>query len=228
MKQLCKGVSWTACWCVGLAVVLSADTLVMRDGQRVRGELVAVRDDTIEFEGVRGFFGRERLRVDRRDVLRIEFDDSRDGRDNRSDRDGRDGGYRDGGDSNGPPRQGERPAGMRERDVRVDARTSWVDTGVTVRAGQMVYFVANGRVHWGPGRDDGPSGENDSPRNDARPIPGRPAAGLIGRIGSSNDYFFIGGERGAMRMREGGRLYLGVNDDYLQDNNGAFQVTVYY
>lgn len=65
-----------------------------------------------------------------------------------------------------------------------------------------------------------------SPYNAGRPIPNRPAAGLIGRIGS--DVFFIGNDTGPMRMRSSGRLSLGVNDDYLQDNRGAFRVTVYY
>lgn len=225
MKQFCKVLAYGTCAWVACAVALSADTLVLRDGRRIRGALVQVRDETVEFDGVRGFFGRERIRVDQRDVLRIEFDDDR-GRNDRDDRDDRD--EHDRRDSNGGARQNERPAGMREREVRVDARTAWIDTGVTVRAGQLVYFVANGRVHWGPGRDDGPGGEDHSPRNEARPLPGRPAAGLIGRIGSSDDYFFIGTEQGAMRMREGGRLFLGVNDDYLQDNNGAFRVTVFY
>jgi hypothetical protein len=30
------------------------------------------------------------------------------------------------------------------------------------------------------------------------------------------------------RVRGGGRLYLAINDDYLQDNSGSFRVTVYY
>ena len=34
-------------------VALQADTLVLRDGRRVQGELVAVRDGVIEFEGQR-------------------------------------------------------------------------------------------------------------------------------------------------------------------------------
>ena len=55
-----------------------------------------------------------------------------------------------------------------------------------------------------------------------------PAAALIGRIGESSDYFFIGDEKGAIRVQSAGRLHLGVNDDYLQDNSGAFRVTVYY
>jgi general secretion pathway protein D len=59
-------------------------------------------------------------------------------------------------------------------------------------------------------------------------IPGRPSAGLIGRVGESDEYFFVGDEKGAIRVRSSGRLYLGVNDDYLKDNSGSFRVTVYY
>lgn len=56
--------------------MLSADTLVLRDGRRVQGELIAVRDGVIEFEGQRGLFGgRDRIRVDRDEVVRIELDD---------------------------------------------------------------------------------------------------------------------------------------------------------
>ena len=54
-------------------------------------------------------------------------------------------------------------------------------------------------------------------------------ASLIGRIGAdSGDYFFIGNEKGALRMRGAGRLFLGINDDYLEDNRGNFRVTGYY
>ena len=59
-------------------------------------------------------------------------------------------------------------------------------------------------------------------------MPSRPAAALIGRIGESDDYFFIGEDAGAIRPRGSGRLFLGINDDFLQDNSGAFLVTVYY
>ena len=38
----------------------------------------------------------------------------------------------------------------------------------------------------------------------------------------------IGDDRGAIRMRSSGRLYLGINDDNLQDNTGYFTVIVYY
>ncbi len=199
-------------------VAVSADTLVLRDGRRVQGDLIAVRDGVIEFEGQRGVFGRERLRFDREDVTRIELDtfsggDRYSGNNSSSDRDN----------------QGStRPSGLRERDVTVDAAQPWSDTGVTVRPGQTVYFEATGRVRWGPGRQDGPAGERNSPRNPGRPIASRPAGSLIGRVGETDEYFFIGEETGPIRVRGGGLLYLGINDDFLQDNSGAFRVTIYY
>ena len=56
----------------------------------------------------------------------------------------------------------------------------------------------------------------------------RNAAALIGKIGTGNDFFFIGDETGPVRMRSAGRLYLGINDDVLTDNSGNFRVVVYY
>src|SRR4029450_4866199 len=100
--------------------------------------------------------------------------------------------------------------------------------GTAAPPGHTLSFTAAARVRWGPSRQDGPSGEHNSPRNDNRPIPGRPAAALIGRIGETNDYFFIGDDESAIRVRSGGRLYLGVNDDYLKDNTGSFRVNVHY
>jgi len=81
-------------------------------------------------------------------------------------------------------------------------------------------------VRWGRDRRDGPEGEKNSPFNQARPLPNRPGAALIGRIGS--DVFFIGNDRGPIRVRGTGRLYLGINDEYLADNSGSFRVTVFY
>jgi hypothetical protein len=206
---------WAGLLFLVLSVSLSADTLVMRTGERVQGQLVSVRDGVVEFDAQRGLFGRDRVRVDLAEVTRIEFD-----RYNRPENDDRDRPGNNGSSS--------RPGGMRERSVVVNASEPWRDTGVVVRAGQTVYFEASGKVRWGPGRQDGPDGERNSPRNEARPMPNRPAAALIGRIGESNDYFFVGDDTGAVRVRGNGRLYLGINDDYLRDNSGSFRVTVYY
>ncbi len=196
---------------LGVVLVLAsaaaiADTLHLRSGRRVEGELVGVRGDTIEFRDG-GSRGRVR-QYDRREVRAIELDD-------RTRNEGRAGGVR--------------PGGLREREVVVSGDVAWNDTGIDVRAGQTVYFSATGTVWWGPNRKDGPEGEENSPRNPGRPIPSRPAAALIGRVGEgSTDYVFIGDDRGPVRLRATGRLFLGINDDYLQDNRGNFRVAISY
>jgi hypothetical protein len=109
--------------------------------------------------------------------------------------------------------------------VRADRQ--WTDTGITVRAGDTLRFDASGVINWGPGRQDSPEGELNSPYNANRPIPNRAGGALIGRIGTGmSDVFFIGSDRGTFRARTSGRLYLGVNDDYIQDNSGSFRVIV--
>jgi len=211
----------TAALVLSLPLTLAADTLYLRNGTRVQGDLVAVRGNTIEFEERRGGFGGTRtIRIDRSEVDRIEFERSGSG----NNWGGNSGGYNPGGTYN--PDGGGRPSGMRERQVGVSATTDWNDTGIEVRAGQTIAFEASGEVRWGKDRRDGPAGEKNSPFNQARPLPNRAGGALIGRIGG--DVFFIGDERGPIRVRNSGRLQLGVNDEYLVDNSGSFRVTVYY
>jgi len=121
----------------------------------------------------------------------------------------------------------ERPSTGRTRLVTVAARQAWTDTGLEVVEGDILQFTSEGTIQWGAGRQDGPAGEVNSPIDNRRPIPARPGGALIGRIGASaSDVFFIGSDRGSFRVRNGGRLYLGVNDDYLGDNSGSFQVRI--
>jgi PA-IL-like protein len=202
----------TAALVTCLPLTLFADTLYLRNGTRVQGDLVSVRGDTIEFQERSGF-GSRTIRVDRREVARIEFDGN--------------GGGGSGWGSGGTGWEGGgRPGGMRERQVNVSSTVDWTDTGVQVRAGQAIYVEASGQVRWGRDRRDGPAGEKNSPFNQARPLPNRPGAALIGRIGG--DVFFIGEGQGPIRVRNSGRLELGINDEYLEDNSGSFRVTVFY
>jgi len=199
-----------------LPLSLLADTLYLRNGQRIQGELIEIRGSLVEFQERRGFGSPRVLRLDRAEVDRIDFDrfgNSFDGG----------GGF---GNSGGSGGGGRRPAGMRERALVVESTVDWNDTGIDVRAGQTIFVEASGQVRWGRDRRDGPGGERNSPFNAGRPMPNRPAAALIGRIG--RDVFFIGDDRGPIQIRGGGRLELGVNDDYLPDNSGSFRVTVFY
>jgi hypothetical protein len=189
---------------------VSADTLVFRDGRRVDGDLVAVAGDTVEFRERRG---RGRLlRVDRDEVRALELDS----------------GTADGDEADVRP---PRPRGLREKDVVVSGDVPFVDSGIEVRSGQQIYFESAGNVWWKPDERTGPAGENgsDRERDSRRPMPRRPTGALIGKVGQeSPDLFFIGGDPGPIRVRSTGRLFLGVNDDYVQDNHGNFRVVVYY
>lgn len=200
---------WIALMALVLALPagLQADVLYLRDGSRINGEVIAMRNGTIEFEERRGFGGGRTLRIDRDQVDRIEFENRR---------------Y----DNNNNYSSGGRPSGMRERQTIVSADVQWNDAGIDVRAGQTIFFNAQGQVRWGRDRRDGPAGERNSPNNPNRPMGNRNAAALIGRIG--NDLFFIGDDTGPIRVRNSGRLYLGINDDVLTDNSGNFRVVVYY
>jgi hypothetical protein len=190
---------------LSLSVSLVADTLVLRNGTRIEGQLLSVRHGVIEFEERRGTGRGRRVEINRADIVRIEFDTARD------------------------PGSSRRPFGLRERTALVNANAPWTDTSVDVRVGQTIYFEANGEIRWGRDRRDGPGGEKNSPRNPNRPMPNRPAAALIGKIGSdSADYFFVGEEQGPIRVRATGRLYLGINDDYFNDNSGTFRVIIYH
>jgi hypothetical protein len=187
-----------------------ADTLVLTNGRRVQGELIGVFGRDIEFEERSGFNGRRIVRIPRREIARIEFQDQE--FDDRVPP---------------PPVIGGPPRGMRERQVNVAARDQWTDSGIEVRAGQQIFFQASGEVRWGRDRRDGAAGERNSPFNPGRPLPDRPGAALIGRIGDQ-DVFFIGADTMPFRVRSNGRLYLGINDDVLTDNTGALRVTVSY
>ncbi len=192
----------------------NADTLVLRDGRRVQGQLITFRDGIVEFQDT---FGSGRtVRLNRDQVMGIEFD--------RNDRNPN-------GSLQPPERQASqdgRPRGLREKQLMAAANVQWTDTGIDVSAGQNIYFEASGEIRWGPNRRASPGGEENSPNNPSRPMPNRPGASLIGRVGPSQDYFYVGDDRGAIRMRSSGRLFVGINDDNLQDNTGYFRVIVYY
>ena len=196
-----------------VATAVNADTLVLRDGRRIDGQLISYQNGVIAFQqaGPGGVYGEVR----KDDVLRIEFG----GQANGADRGERQGSPQA---SQGPPR------GMRQKQVMVVANQAWTDTGIDLTSGQSVYFESIGEITWGPGRHAGANGETNSPNNNARPIPNRAGGSLIGRIGAPSDPFFIGGDRRAIPVRSSGRLFLGINDDNLQDNSGYFRVTVYY
>src|SRR5262245_17332431 len=101
------------------ATAVSADTLILRDGRRIEGQLISYQNGVIAFQqaGPGGVYGEVR----KDDVLRIEFD----GQANGSDRGERQGSPRA---SQGPPR------GTRQKQVMVVANQAWTDTGIDLNS----------------------------------------------------------------------------------------------
>jgi len=204
-------------WLAPLAVLLAApvakaDTLVMDNGRRIQGDLISINRNLVIFDQDNAGYGARRLRVDRNSVRRIAFDNDSNGN------------YVGVGDDDNytPGPSGQAGVG---RDVTVRADMPWTDTGVILRAGEQFRLDANGYVNWGPGRSDGPAGEMGSPYNANRPMPTRAGGALIGRVGNGEP-FYVGPGQTSFRATSSGRLFLGVNDDYLRDNTGSFTVFV--
>lgn len=110
--------------------------------------------------------------------------------------------------------------------VIVDSSVRWTDTGINVRAGDTLTFDAEGRIRISdnPGDFAAAGGSATGRRAVDSPIPSAPAGGLLARIGNSSPVYV--GERRALRAPVSGRLYLGVNDDHLADNQGEYRVIV--
>lgn len=122
----------------------------------------------------------------------------------------------------GPDTWGNKRAGQ----VSVPGNQAWTDTGLNVRNGDQITFVATGQIRLSANRTHiaGPGGAG-AIRSANFPVPAVPAGALIGRIGESTP-FLIGLSRGAIAMPGNGRLYLGINDDDVRDNGGSFEVRI--
>ena len=112
----------------------------------------------------------------------------------------------------------------RARTIAVGGDRQWVDTGIFVNAGDTVTINATGRIR--VARDGGvmSAAGTQSGRTDGATLPNAPVGGLVARFGDTAAIFI--GESRTFRTARGGRLYLGVNDNFFDDNTGQFNVTV--
>ena len=110
--------------------------------------------------------------------------------------------------------------------VRVNSQTRWTDTGITVRQGDIIRFQSSGQITMSDNSSDvaGTAGALSRRMAPDAPISGVFAGALIGKIGAYSPFAI--GDQGQITAPVSGRLYLSVNDDYLQDNRGEFTVTL--
>ena len=111
----------------------------------------------------------------------------------------------------------------------------WVDTGITVVAGDTVRLDAKGEVDVGGSYGaHGPEGTTDFSEQPAGyyPLETKMRYGLAGRItlGSGRKFqvtqTWVYGEAKEVKVKRSGILWLTVNDDAPEGNVGAFDVTI--
>ena len=117
-----------------------------------------------------------------------------------------------------------RGLGTSGRAIVIGGDRQWVDTGINVQAGDTVSINADGQIR--VARDGGPMSAAGvrAGRTEGATMPTANVGGLVARFGDSAPLFI--GESRTFRTAVGGRLYLGVNDNFFDDNTGEFRVMV--
>ena len=113
-------------------------------------------------------------------------------------------------------------------NVRVTADNTsngWTNSGWVVKKGQRVRITGDGQVSLGKGQTTPPSGLPTL--EDSQKLLKNVATGaLIAVIGDdNNDFIYVGAEREFTATRDGA-LFLGINEGYLEDNSGTFNVKI--
>ncbi|HZG52204.1 MAG TPA: LecA/PA-IL family lectin [Pyrinomonadaceae bacterium] len=237
---------------LSLSAAALADTIRLRDGTVVRGQIIAYKDQQFTVligSGARG--RRSRMMIYSEDIESIEFDAT----DAATAGAGNDAANDDRAADNSPPatrnsppvnsrpQPDTTPAGRADNTagaatnsapvffpirlrVRADnASNGWNDSGLMVRAGQRLRITATGRVSLGGGQMSTPTGLPRLADRD-KLMRNEPTGALIAVIGDDNDDFiFLGANREFTAQRDG-RLFLGVNEGNLGDNSGTYDVTI--
>ena len=232
---------------LALVSPLLGDTIKLKDGSVIRGQVVGFKDQQFTIligGGARGRRGQTTVYVE--DVESIEFDSNPGSGVSQTD---------DSAQNNTPsnvsqpirPSQNTQPDSAMSKPrpndsqpatsapptfftikvgVRADsANNGWTNSGLVVRKGQRLKISASGRVSLGKGRFSTPAGL--ATINDAEKLMRTEATGaLIAVIGDDNDDFILIGPRRDFVAQRDGVLFLGVNEGDLADNTGNYDIVI--
>ena len=229
---------------VSLSTPLLADTIRLKDGSVIRGQVIGFKDQqfTILIGGsARGRRGQTTVYVE--DVESIEFDSNS----------GNSGAATDDGSArnnvpmsrpsstpNNPPENNVPDPRSNDTGpvvptptfftikvgVRADnANNGWTNSGLVVRKGQRLRISASGRVSLGRGRFSLPGGVATIQDND-KLMRNEATGALIAVIGDDNDDFILIGPRRDFVAQRDGVLFLGVNEGDLTDNTGSYDIVI--
>jgi hypothetical protein len=118
-----------------------------------------------------------------------------------------------------------KPIQIKVKVLADNTANGWTNAGWVVRKGQRIRINGAGRISLGNGRFTGPGGISTLP-DPEKLIADKPTGGLIAVIGTdNNDFIFVGDSLEFVASRDGA-LFLGVNEQVLADNSGAFEIVV--
>ena len=233
---------------VGVALPVLADTIRLKDGSVIRGQIVSFKNEQFTILVGAGARGRKsRITVYMEDVDSIEFDNAgnasgpADDNSNNSNQPvyqpptntqtNNQPVYQPPTNTNPNTNPNTQPTSnptFFQINVKVRADNSsngWTNSGLVVRRGQRLRISASGRVSLGNNRYSTPDGVPNITDRD-KLMRNSPTGGLIAVIGDDNDDFiFVGRGRDFVAQRDG-VLFLGVNEGNLGDNSGTYDVVI--
>lgn len=227
---------------VSVVTPLLADTIRLKDGSVIRGQVIGFKDQQFTIligSNQRGRRGQTTVNVE--DVESIEFDSSPGA-----------GSITDSSTARNDPPPMTRPSAPNNQPSGPDRRTNdttpasssnptfftikvtvradaanngWTNSGLVVRQGQRLRISASGRVSLGRGRFSLPGGLNTIQDND-KLMRNEATGALIAVIGDDNDDFILIGPRREFVAQRDGVLFLGVNEGDLADNTGSYDIVI--
>ncbi len=218
-----------------------ADTVRLKDGSVIRGEVVGFRDQQFVIligGGARGRRGQTTVYAE--DVESIEFDSNTGATDATANStfptssqpsrpsQQQDDAISNARDSEPQPTSTGVPLTFFTIKVAVRAdnvNNGWTNSGLVVRKGQRLKISASGRISIGRGRFSTPGGLTTVNDND-KLMRTEATGALIAVIGDDNDDFIVIGPRRDFVAQRDGVLFLGVNEGDLTDNTGTYDVVI--
>ena len=223
-----------------------ADTIRLKDGSIIRGQVIGFRDQQFTVligSGSKGRRGRTTVYVE--DIESIEFDSATTAAAGALANDDSSATNRE------PVSQPSRPSQQPDNTTTIPRNTSsqlpsssaptfftvkvavradntnngWSNSGLVVRKGQRLRISSSGRVSLGRGRFATPIGISTIPDND-KLMRNEATGALIAVIGDDNDDFILIGTRRDFVAQRDGVLFLGVNEGDLSDNTGSYDVAI--
>ena len=224
---------------VALVVPSFADTIRLKDGSVIRGDVIGFKDQQFTVligAGAKGRRSRTTIYVE--DIESIEFDSNVASTGTE-------------GPANDSPSNEPQPQPVRDTEpsapvnvptqpvsgtspafftikvsVRADnTNNGWTNSGLVVRKGQRLKISASNRISLGGGRFATPAGVATISDNE-KLMRTEPTGALIAVIGDDNDDFILVGNRRDFVAQRDGVLFLGVNEGNLTDNTGTYDVVV--